>query len=297
MREIKKVLLCGLGAIGGYYAAQFEKNGLELKVLTDAERLERYSAAPRIINGEEYNFEYVLPECEGYCADLIIIATKSSGLEAAINNIRNFVGEDTIILSFLNGITSEKKLAAEYGEKVLYSYLLGHTFFRNGNNIIHDGKAKIVFGSTVKNDVRVLMLKSLFDRIGALYEVPEDIIKSQWRKFCFNCCVNQISAVTGKTFGEMKVSSECMELMKDICSEITEVAKSEGIEDADFYNSVLRSLDLMLPEGKTSMLQDIEAGRKPEADLFGKAVVDIGVRYGIDTPVNKMLYEKISTMI
>lgn len=294
MNKINNVLICGLGAIGGYYASIFVENNINLKVLVDKSRFERYKTTPRIINGKKYDFDYVLPDNTDYKADLIIISTKSSGLDRAISEIRNFVQEDSIIMTFLNGITAEKKIIAEYGEKVLYSYLLGHTFFRKDNEINHDGNAKIIFGSTADNDIRTELVKDVLDRIGAGYEVSDDIIKSQWEKFCFNCCVNQISALTRQTFGEIKDSENDLDLIKNICYEIEQVAIAEGIKQPDFYTSTRKSLELMISDGKTSMLQDVEAGRAPEIDLFGATVVELGEKHGINTPYNRVLTDLLS---
>ena len=51
----------------------------------------------------------------------------------------------------------------------------------------------------------------------------------------------------------------------------------------------MKNLHKMIPEGKTSMLQDIEAGRKTEADMFAGVIIDLGKKYGIKTPLNEFL--------
>ncbi len=288
-----KILICGIGAIGGYYAHIFEDSKYtELKVLTDEQRLNRYIKNPRVINGVTYNFNYILPTENNFTADLIIIATKSSGLEDAINNIKNFVGENTIILSFLNGISSEEKIKKAYGDKVLYSYLLGHTFFRKGNTISHDGQANVIFGSTYENDTRVEKIKNLFKKTKISYVISNNIKLSLWEKFCFNCCVNQLSAITKMTFGEIKNSPKCINIMKKICEEITIIGEKEGVH-SDFYKSALKSLDRMIPDGKTSMLQDIESNTIPETDIFSKTVIELGEKHNIDTPYNRIISEII----
>lgn len=297
MKKINKILICGLGATGGYYASKFYDTVNQLRILVTKDRLERYNKSPRIINGIEYSFEYILPDDKSFTADLIIIATKSNGFIEAVDNINNFVGENTILMSFLNGITSEKKLIEKYKINVVYSYLLGHTYFRNENVINHDGNAKIIFGSNKKNDKNIERLKNLFEYSCIPYEVAQDIIKSQWQKFCFNCCVNQISALSGKTFGEIKSSKKCLEIIEQICHEVALVAQKEGIQPDDFYADTIKSLDIMLPDGKTSMLQDIEAGRKPEIDLFSKTVLELGKKYGINTPINELIYDELKKYI
>ena len=296
MGNNKKILICGLGAIGGYYASRFYNNRYNLKILADKDRIERYRKTPRIINGVSCSFDYILPDNNDFKADLIIIATKSNGLNDAIENINNFITDETIILSFLNGITSERKLIERYGNKVLYSYLLGHTFFRNGNKITHDGHEKIIFGSTIQNDHRIEIVKNILEDIDVEYDISADILRSLWQKFCFNCCVNQLSAITRMTFGEIRQSKNALNLIKNICIEIEEIAKNEGITKPDFYNNVIKSLDLMIPNGKTSMLQDIEAGRTPETDLFGDTIVNLGEKHNIETPYNKIISEIIKSL-
>lgn len=298
MKKIRNILICGLGAIGGYYASVIENHSsFNLKILVDKVRLNKYQAEPRIINGKIYNFDYITPDYDNFKADLIIIATKSSGLESAIKNIKNFVDNSTIILSFLNGISSEKRIAKYYGEdKVLYSFLLGHTFFRSDKNITHDGQATIYFGHPQLNQ-KIEQVKNCFEELNISYNIPTDILNSMWNKFCFNCCANQISAITRMTFGEMINSKKCKELIKNICNEVSIIAKKEGIQDTDkFFENTLNSFKLMIPDGKTSMLQDIEAGIKPETDIFGKTIVSMGGKYSISTPYNKVISDIIELL-
>ena len=144
--KIKNVLICGLGAVGLTYANKL-KDICNLFVLANPERVEKYKKTPLKLNGKAQSFQYVLP-ADKKDIDLIIIATKADGFSAAMDYIKNYVGENTIILSLLNGIFSEKELANKYGwEHVLHSYFIGHSAVRAGNSVMQDGIGKIVFGS------------------------------------------------------------------------------------------------------------------------------------------------------
>ena len=84
MKEIKKVLLCGLGAIGSIYANKISHyDNANLKILVDKNRYEKYTKAPKIFNGKELKLNYVLPDFEEK-VDLIIIATKYDGLSILV---------------------------------------------------------------------------------------------------------------------------------------------------------------------------------------------------------------------
>jgi len=64
-------------------------------------------------------------------------------------------------------------------------------------------------------------------------------------------------------------------------------------EDIEKFSSVLHSLS---PQGKTSMLQDIEAGRKTEVEMFAAKVIELGTRLHVPTPINKRLFDEIKKM-
>lgn len=300
MSEIKKVLICGLGAIGSIYAVKIKNclKGGSLKVLANAERLNVYKSSPLIYNGLECDFDYILPDEDNFKADLIIIATKYSGFAQAKEDIRNFVKDDTIILSLLNGVTTEKALAKLYGwDKVFYSYCICHSSVRCGRSVMHDGVSKIVFGENEfgeNSKDNVLRVKAFFEECGIDYEIPDDIKRSMWLKFMLNISANPLSAIFKMTFGEMMQNQNFMDMANKVIAEAQQIAIEEGIKNSDtMLQDAIGLFNSMIPDGKTSMLQDIEAGRKTEIELFSGTVVKLGEKYNIPTPYNKIIKEMI----
>ncbi len=295
MRDIKNVLICGLGAIGSIYADKIQKfNPDSLRVLVDEKRFERYSENPIIFNGNELNFNYILPDDDSFKADLVIIATKYDGLSDVIKNMKNFIQSDTVILSLLNGVTSEKIIAETYGrEKLLYSYFIGHSAVRTGRQVVHDDVNTIVYGSENSDDFEnVQRVKKYFDLVGINYKIPDDIIHSLWLKFMLNVAANQSTAILRLTFGEMLANEKCMDFAVNIMKEVQQIAKAEGVKNTDvMIDETIAHLHTMIPEGKTSMLQDVEAGRKTEVDMFAGTVIDLGLKHNIQTPYNHIIKE------
>lgn len=299
MNKIEKVLICGIGAVGSIYANtinNYDKNNL--KVLVDKSRYEKYIKNPKIFNGKELILNYILPDNTDYKADLIIIATKFDGLNDVIKDIENFVKEDTIILSLLNGITSEEIIAQKYGWKhIPHAYFIGHSAMRQGNIITHDGTGNIVFG--IKNpqitDINDFsLIKNYFDKVGISYKTPEDIYRSLWLKYMLNVSTNQPSAILRMTFGQMQNNQNFRKFMKNIMQEVLNIAKACGVKNTEtMIEEAFNSFDTMIQEGKTSMLQDVEAGRKTELEIFGTTMVKLGEKYNIPTPYNKFLKEMI----
>lgn len=297
--DIKNVIICGIGAIGSIYADKIHNKTPEnLRILVDRERKERYIKNPIIFNGRELNFNYILPTDNNFKADLIIIATKNNGLNQALENMKNFVKDDTIILSLLNGVTSEEVIAAKYGwDKVLLAFFIGHSAIREGRNITHDDVNVINFGEKNPNTVlseKTLRVKRYFDSMGINYKIPSDMYYAQWLKFMLNVTCNQVSAILRMTFGDMQKNEVFKNFAREVMQECVEIAKAEGVQNTEtLIPETINLIRGMIPEGKTSMLQDVEAGRKTEVDIFAGTIVKLGLKHNIPTPYNKILMEMI----
>lgn len=294
MKSINKVILCGLGAVGTVYADKLQRfDEKNFRVLVDEERLKRYMANPISFNGNKLNFHYITPDTEDFKADLIIIATKMTGLDDAIKNIKNFIYEDTIIIPLLNGVTSEELIADAYGwDKVLYAYFIGHSSVRTGNTIVHDDVNTFVFGADKEPDERVERVKEFFDRAKINYKVPEDIRHSLWCKYMLNVASNPTTALLRMTFGEMLENKYFMQLAINIMKEVQAVAKAEGVRNTPtMIDETIAHLHTMIPGGKTSMLQDVEAGRHTEIDMFAGTMIELGEKHNIHTPYCSFLKE------
>lgn len=301
MKEIKKVILCGLGAIGSIYAIKISQyDNKMLRVLVDEARLKTYDKNPLTFNNKTYKFNYITSEKDDYKADLIIVATKNNTLATVTENLKNFVGKNTIILSLLNGLKSEDVLAAELGDdKVLYSYYIGHTSTREGRNVFHDDVYKTVFGeryNTVLSE-NTLAVKEFFEKVKINYEIPVDMDYSRWWKFLVNVGYNQASAVLRLPYGDFQRSEKVNQIAVKLMEEACAIAKAEGVKNTEkLIPEVLDVIAKMIPETRTSMLQDIDAGRVTEVDVFAGYVSELGKKHGVLTPYNDMFFELISAI-
>lgn len=284
---MKKVILCGLGAVGLTYAVKL-LGKCDLKILVDEQRLRRFETSKPIFNGKEIIFDYILPTAKKNKADLIIISTKSNGLDDVISNIKNFVAENTIILSLLNGISSEEKIQKTYPQAtVVKSYFIGHSAVRVGNSVIQDGVGEIVIGKNSK-------LEKFLTQTNINYSVAENIDYSMWLKFTMNIFSNQTSAILNMNFGELKRNQNFINFAKNIINEVKQIADKKGITNLEnLEKDALDFLFRMCDEGKTSMHQDILDKRSTEVDIFAGEIIRLGKELNIQTPYNNILYELI----
>jgi 2-dehydropantoate 2-reductase len=181
-------------------------------------------------------------------------------------------------------------------EKVLYAVSVGIDALREGNRVNYANQGKIFFGearNTFLTD-RVKRVQILFDKAGIVYEIPPDMIHILWWKFMINVGINQASAVLRAPFSVFQTSQEARNLMESAMQEVVMLSEKAGVnlsgEDIEKFNKILMDIN---PRGKTSMLQDIEAGRKTEVEMFAGKVIELGRQLGVPTPVNQKLFDSI----
>ena len=115
--QIKTAALIGLGAIGSFIAPRLNEalGPGGFKVVAEGARKRRLLEEGTTINGTRYVFDVADPSGACEPVDLVIVLVKHNALPQAIQDIRPLVGPDTVIVSFMNGITSEETLAEAYG--------------------------------------------------------------------------------------------------------------------------------------------------------------------------------------
>ena len=299
MKPVRDVALVGLGAIGILYADRISsRDPRGLRVVADAARLARYRAEPPALNGRRLDLNYATPEEFGPPADLVLVAVKSTGLAAALPTLAPLLGPHTQILPLLNGITAQDVLAEAFGwPRVLYGFVYCSSAMRTGNSVVQDGGEKIVFGeaSNAPPSPRVRAIAEFFDRLGIRHDVPADMRAAQWKKFILNVGINQIQALLRAPSREIQRNPEALRLARTLMDEAAAVGKALGVAGAAEVPAWAEGVILKAaPENRTSMLQDVEAGRAPEIDLFAETVCRLGRQCGIPTPANELALRTLS---
>lgn len=297
--EIKTVSLIGLGALGILLANQLEKTmpAGSFRVIADQNRIRAYEREGVTCNGEALHVSFCDPTDPCEPADLLVIAVKDRALDSAIESVKRHVGENTIILSLLNGITSEEQIGSVFGmDKVLHCVVQGTDGIRIGSRLTYDHRGTISFGELDGSaSERINRVATFFERTGIPYEVVTDMRHRLWGKFMLNVGVNQTVAVYETNYGGVQREGEARDTMIAAMREVIPLANSEGIalgeEDLAYWLKILSKLG---PEGQPSMRQDLEAKRYSEVGLFSGTVLELAERHGIHAPVNRWLYDRIT---
>ncbi len=300
-KKIKTIAIVGAGAMGAAYATMFADSGsFSPFFLADGERYLKLKREPLAVNGKSYTIPVLQPTEVKEPVDLVLVALKHNHLPAALDLIKGVVGAETTILSVMNGLESEQIIGSVCGmDKMVYAIAVGIDAVREDRHFSYARPGKIIFGEGQPpgDGGRVVRLQEALTRAAIPHEVSADMMFVMWWKFMINVGVNQASAVLRAPYGVFQASSEARALMQMLMQEVVTLASKVAVnltqKDLDEWASVLSTL---APEGKTSMLQDIEAGRKTEVEVFAGKVVAMGLEYGVATPVNQTILHIIKVM-
>lgn len=296
--EIKTVAVLGAGAVGSYVIwGLSRRKDIRLGVIAEGERAERMKKGC-LINGTVYHPEVWTPQ-DARETDLLIVALKYGALPAALEGIRMITGEKTTVMSLMNGVDSEELISEKIGAShVLHSLIkIASHKEENGYYFNPETTIGIIFGELTApyQSERVQAVESLFKDTGLHYRVTEHIREEIWSKFRLNVCNNLPQAILGAGVGCYQDSVHMKQISGGLRRELEAVAAAKGIDISQTDSSSSHG-SAVPPSARYSTLQDLDAGRHTEIDMFSGALVRMGRELGIPTPYNEYTYHMIKAL-
>ena len=297
--KIKTVAVLGAGAVGSYVIWGLSGLGnVRLGVIAEGERAQRLKTDGCSINGAVYRPEVWSPK-EAHGADLLIVSLKYGALPGALDSIRSIVGGNTTVMSLMNGVDSEEIIAgAVGGEHVLYSLIkVASHKSADGYHFDPETTIGIVFGEVSEpfESERVRAVKELFAGTGIHCRHTEHIREEIWSKFRLNIRNNLPQAILGAGVGCYRDSAHMKAISDGLRSEVEAIAAAKGIDMSKADPSAVRGSEVP-SSARYSTLQDLDAGRHTEIDMFSGAMMRMGRELGIPTPYNEYTFHMIKAL-
>ena len=297
--KIKTVAVLGAGAVGSYVIWGLSGLGnVRLGVIAEGERAQRLKTDGCSINGAVYRPEVWSPK-EAHGADLLIVSLKYGALSGALDSIRSIVGGNTTVMSLMNGVDSEEIIAgAVGGEHVLYSLIkVASHKSADGYHFDPETTIGIVFGevSAPFESERVRAVNELFAGTGIHCRHTEHIREEIWSKFRLNIRNNLPQAILGAGVGCYRDSAHMKAISDGLRSEVEAIAAAKGIDMSKADPSAARGSEVP-SSARYSTLQDLDAGRHTEIDMFSGAMMRMGRELGIPTPYNEYTFHMIKAL-
>lgn len=295
--SIKKVSIVGMGALGLLYGDHIARHAGKDAVtyVMDEKRLEKYKDQKFFINGEPVSFN-MISDKEATPADLLIVAVKYTGLQSALEVMKTSIDEHTIILSVLNGISSEEIIGERYGkDKIIYTVAQGMDAMKFGNALKFTLMGNLHMGLVSGQDPQVLKdVLTYFDSIQMPYVEEADILWRMWFKFMLNVGINQICMVYNTPYKGALSKGDANRSLIAAMREVLAIANLKGIKltEADI-NKCIEIEHTLDPDGTPSMGQDRINKKASEVEMFAGTVMKLGKELGVLVPENEFIYDKV----
>jgi 2-dehydropantoate 2-reductase len=298
-----------VGAVGGFVGALLARSGCDVCAVARGAALEAIkNNGLRLEMGGEVITQSITASdnpADLGVQDLVIVAVKAQSLPAVADGIPALIGPQTTVLTAMNGVPwwffdgfgknceglrlesvdSTGAIAAAIPTSQVVGGVVHGSFSLNEPGFAyHRFGKKIIIGKPDGTTAEPLPeLASLLGEAGIEIEITENIQREIWFKLWGNMTMNPVSAITGATCDKILddplVTRFCLNIMAE-AAQIGAVFGCPIEQSGEERNAVTRKLGAL----KTSMLQDVEAGRSVELDALVASVREIGQHVGIDTP-------------
>jgi len=283
-----RVAVVGLGGVGGYLAASFAKAGIDVTGFGRGEHLEviQREGITIVEDEEQWSVELnarALREAGGIY-DVVLFCVKSYDLQESCEALREHTNEQSILLSFSNGVNNGEILRECSRSRVLDGaiYILSH--IEKAGVIRKKGKVfAAVFGSEDKEAVEVVA--SLFEQAGLRYKTSDNIDEALWKKYIFIAAFASLTSYYDKSIKQ--IYEEHQEEAKELLREIAAVAKKQGVDIEAEVQKALDTASKLPQDASTSMHLDFQKNKKVELESLSGFIAK---KEGVDTPLMEEIY-------
>jgi 2-dehydropantoate 2-reductase len=301
-----KTAIVGIGGVGGYYGGllakqyaedknveiifiargnhleQIKKNGLKLITVT-----ETLTVRPGLATDN--------PSGCGIF-DCVIFCVKAYDLEKSAELLSPSIGENTLVISLLNGVDNADKLGVILNKgKILNGCVyIGAHIVRPGVVQQEGALNKLFFGNESDETLDGKKIEAFFSKANIDAQYRTDINDIVWEKYVLISAFASATTYLKNTIRGVLESENGRELLEELLTEVFYVAKAkEIILPVNIREQIIAKVNTFPPTTKTSMQMDFEKGSKAELETFTGYIVREAGKYGISVPI----YEKVYTAL
>ena len=315
MKSYPHCLLVGIGSIGGIIAGKMILANYDCTLLTNNEIITKSLLTNGItINEPESKNSLVVKVINVYTNsssindqfNFIFYMMKASHVESAINQTKHLLKPNGTVVAFQNGIV-EPLFKRHFPYRVIFASVVFNSIMLEPGLYSLSKSEKIIVGRIINltEDPVLDNIKQILSNVTPC-EISNNILGVVWSKLAINCSINAITAISGKTLGDVLKKRYGKELFISIYKESIDIADKLGInlekikldpyvlyscEKTSFYKKCIQ-LVLIKQIAKSyssiypSMLQDIKKGKKTEIDYLNGYISRLGKDLDIKTPTN-----------
>lgn len=296
-----KFLVVGVGAVGGYFGGRLLEKGTDVTFLVREGRRRDLQEKGLVIHSD-YGNAILSPktiiageEVEPY--DVILLSTKAYHLDNAIDDVRPYVGKNTMVVPLLNGMAHYNKLDEQFGnEKVIGGLCYIESTLDSEGAVIQKGPLHmLVYGErSGQESERIIKLADALKGTKADFQLSSTIIEDLWHKYLFIATMSGITTLMRAPIGPICNHPSGMETIKQLTKEIIDVMNVAGAPISNELETIqMEKIANLAPEMKSSMQRDMEKGLPVEADHLHGYLLEIAKTADLPVPVLEAVYANL----
>ena len=297
-----KIAVIGIGAMGSYYAAKLSKNN-------DVLAFEHFENKIEKVNKEGINLiedsvtsnykvkcfkdgEYKMP------VNLILCCVKSTQTLNAIEQNKELIDSNTIVITMQNGLGNVKDISRYVDESNIVVGASKLNLVNQDDNTIKVLGNGLTYVGSVTNDMKdVLIVKTVFDKAGFKCEATKDINTLVWDKLILNSVTNPLCALFKCKIRVIYENKNIWNIAEGLVEEATKVAKCANVSlDKEVVLEELRKKVYDMGAGYPSMYQDINNNRITEIERLNGAIINVAYKNKIEVPYNEFIVNAIKAI-
>ena len=309
-----KIAIVGAGALGGFVGALLSGAGVDVtlydirKDYVEKVKKVGLKVSPAVGKSVDYTPTITANLDDIKDHDVVILATKAYHTRVALEGIKSIIKDDTLVCSFQNGYGNLPVFEEVIGKpERIIAVTTAHNFLvEDDTHIIYFAGAGGVDLGPMDGPVteQIEELGKIFKSLKVPVKVHEKGHEVVWNKILWNAVLNCTAAVTGLDVITMANTDAMGPVFKDLAAEYFELSKAMGIEvwhQPNFIDLLMMGAKAAakmktVSPPKPSMLQDVMAKRVTEVDYINGAIVELGEKHGVPTPVNKTMLQLVKTI-
>ncbi|MBU0975466.1 MAG: 2-dehydropantoate 2-reductase [Patescibacteria group bacterium] len=297
-----KIYIVGSGGVGGYFGGKLAKTENSVTFLARGKHLDQLRSKGLVVNAVDGSFKIKNPNVISRISeikdpDFIFFSVKTYDTKEVAQELSKVVREKTIIITFQNGTENDDEIKKYISGCNIYPGLAYIISTKEKAGVINQtgGPRKIIFGDRDNKDNENLEeIASLMRKSGIDAVVSDDITRDLWKKYVFINAFSGMTAICRTPIGKVLEDDITSSLYERCVRESIEVAKKLRVNlPATIFEDAMTLSRNFEAASKSSLLVDIESGRKNEIETLNGTLVRLAQKFDIDTPINALIYGSI----
>ncbi|WP_141432165.1 2-dehydropantoate 2-reductase [Bacillus sp. 03113] len=296
-----RILVLGAGGVGAYFGGRLVEKGEDVTFLVRQKRkqqLEETGVVIRSVNGDiTFQPKLITAADSASPFDLILFSTKAYHLQAAIKDLKPFVGNNTVILPLLNGIAHVPLLKEAFGEeKVIGGLCFIETTLNEAGEVVQTSSAhRVVYGELDQsNTERICRITDVFSGTKASFILSDNIEQAMWHKYLFITGLSGVTTLMRSPIGPIRDSEGGRAFIRKLFEEVANIMKTYGAPILDNIIDVqMETIETLGYSMKSSMQRDMEKGSFIEGDHLQGYLIDLAKEYQVEAPLLEIVYQNL----